>query len=87
VIIYKQVLELTQLQEFELPEYTEILSVQFQGTQLVMWYKFNEAVIQRKVLYEIQIVGTGQSFEQNEFNYICSVQQGPFVWHIFERSI
>jgi len=87
MIIYKQVLELTQLQEFELPEYTEILTVQFQGNQLCMWYKFNDTVIQRKVLYEIQIVGTGQSFEQNEFNYITTVQQGPFVWHIFERSL
>jgi len=86
MIIYKQVLQLTELQEIELPEYSEILTVQFQKDDLCMWYKFNEAT-EKTVKYELKIVGTGHTFTQNEFNYISTVQQGSYVWHIFERTL
>jgi hypothetical protein len=35
------------------------------------------------------VVGTGHdlSLSQNEMTYLASVQDGPFVWHVFEGHL
>jgi hypothetical protein len=67
----------------EMPIGAKILSIQNQDDRLYIW-----ALVDTDAECEFRyftIVGTGHDFpEADEFNYINTIQDGPFVWHIFE---
>lgn len=82
--IYKYPLKITDVQEIELPVDYQILSAQLQNGVINLWALVDPCV--RKYKITILIHGTGHplaSFENKKF--ISTVQQGPLVWHIFER--
>lgn len=64
-----------------------ILDVQIQNGQLVAWATVCDRQPNRKILFKI--FGTGWECEDNfEFGtYLKTVQDGPWVWHIFAQEI
>ncbi len=81
-IIYKYTLEVASLQTLELPAGARLLTAQMQGDALRLWAIVNpdHPTEGRTIL----ISGTGNPFPEGTVAYIATVQQGPFVWHIFE---
>ncbi len=68
-----------------LPEGAEILSVQGQGDQLVLW-----AIVDPSLNVEprlLSIYGTGNPFQSDHARYIGTAQVNAFVWHVFEEPI
>ena len=82
-VIYKYPLEEgIGSQQVELPAGARILCAQMQGPSLFLW-----AIVNPVHPFEHRnffVVGTGQPFPEGTASYISTVQQGPFVWHVFE---
>jgi len=77
--IYKYKLE----DSVEMPIGAKILSIQMQNNRPYIW-----ALVDTDAECEFrhfEIIGTGHDFpEADNFTYINTFQDGPFVWHIFE---
>lgn len=60
------------------------LCVQMQNDQLCLWAEVDpeQALAWKHVL----IVGTGHPFHPQGFDYVGTVQDGPFVWHCYMES-
>lgn len=69
-------------QMVSMPKGAEILTVQVQAGHTCLWAHVdpNEELEPRK----IYIVGTGHPTPADAWRYIGTIQQPPFVWHIFE---
>lgn len=81
--IFKYPLTRSTSQKVSMPEGAVILTAQMQGGTLCLWAKVkpdNEPTMRR-----IRIFGTGQYFT-GEPSYIATVQDGQFVWHVFEET-
>lgn len=81
--IYKQQIEIIDRQEIEMPQQSEILSVQFQGKNLCVWYGCDPSLPKQKKV--ILIYGTGHPINNFAIRYIFTVQNDGLVWHIFEE--
>lgn len=66
-----------------IPEGGEILSAQDQSRTICVWALVDpEAALKPR---DIRIFGTGSLLNVPErAKFIGTVQQGPFVWHVFE---
>jgi|WetSurMetagenome_2_1015567.scaffolds.fasta_scaffold144668_5 hypothetical protein len=78
--IYKYSLELALSPIVTMPKGAEVLSVGVQHDIIVLWAKVDPMAANR--WYQFYVVGTGYDAPDNA-KYIGTVQQGPFVWHIF----
>lgn len=81
--IWKFALALTGSQEIRMPENAQILSVQYQADNLVLWAIVNPAkpIVPRTIM----IFGTGHLLPDLDLrNFIGTVQDGGLVWHVFE---
>jgi len=68
--------------EISMPADAELLQVQDQGGTITIW-----AVVEPKaarVMRRFRIVGTGHAFDVEPLEYLGTVQQGAYVWHVFE---
>ncbi len=69
----------------EMPKEAEILSVQIQNGQMFnacIWAKVNpENELEKR---QFVVIGTGHTFDDTNYEYIGTYQDGPFVWHLFE---
>lgn len=84
--IWKFPLTVTDYQTLTMPEGAEILSVQDQDGALCLWALVDPQAPMVERL--IEVFGTGHPIPTNmgiSRNYLASVQQGRFVWHVFER--
>lgn len=80
--IWKFPLAITDQQAISMPSYADIVSVQRQGDSLCLWaIVAPENPQQRR---DIRIVGTGHPMPDDRLVFIATVQDGPFVWHVFE---
>jgi hypothetical protein len=80
--IFKYPLAIVHEQTIEMPKHSKILCVQMQGGVLCLWAAVNpDALMEKRI---ISIVGTGNPTSVNLDGYIGTVQQGYYVWHIFE---
>ena len=95
-MIYKLTLPIVDRQTVKLPYNARILSAQLQYDQLRVWYQFDletAAEIRNTQLTEVQflIIGTGnactieQESQLAESVFLGTVQQTPFVWHVFYK--
>jgi hypothetical protein len=84
MVIYKITLELTTYQDINLEYDAEILAIQPQDDDIVLWYKCTEGL--HTIRRTIEIIGTGRTFEKANRKYLSTVQMSGFVWHIFERG-
>jgi len=89
--IYKYELPLGLSPIIEMPYDAEILSIQSQDGKIQIW-----AIVDDKDMLvgrQFHILGTGNGFPQevgyaiagNAFKHHATVQQGEFVWHVFEN--
>ena len=72
----------------EMPKGAEILTIDIQNGQMFnaqMWVKVDTENEVEKRMFEV--IGTGQNFDDTNRKYIGTYQDGPFVWHVFEKDI
>lgn len=80
--IYKYPLQLTDTQVIMMPRRAEILDVQVQKGQIQLWAMVD--VEEPLTPRTFHIIGTGNKFTKKGRRYISTIQDGAFVWHIFE---
>lgn len=66
----------------QMPKDAKILTVQNQDGEEHLWALVNP--INELEVRKFIIIGSGQSFDDTDANYIGTYQQPPFVWHLFE---
>jgi hypothetical protein len=85
--IYKFPVDITGTQTLMLPNGSEFLTFQVQNEKPFVWVKFNTECEYRLEPRVLMVVGTGHEFNlaTPSDKYIGTIQQPPFVWHLFER--
>lgn len=83
-VVFKYVLPLRHASLVEMPLGADILSIQDQRGDLTLWALVNSNE-QQTVVREFTVVGTGHLFKAHGHRHVASVQQGAYVWHVFER--
>ena len=84
----KQIWKYSLENVIEMPKGAEILTVDIQNGQMFnaqMWVKVNTENEMEKRMFEV--IGTGQNFDDTNRKYIGTYQDGPFVWHVFEKDL
>ena len=84
----KQIWKYSLENVIEMPKGAEILTVDIQNGQMFnaqMWVKVDTENEMEKRMFEV--IGTGQNFDDTNRKYIGTYQDGPFVWHVFEKDI
>jgi hypothetical protein len=72
----------------EMPKGAEILTIDIQNGQMFnaqMWVKVDTENEMEKRMFEV--IGTGQNFDDTNKKYVGTYQEGPFVWHVFEKDL
>jgi len=67
--------------ELEMPKGAKILSCQMQKDILCIWALVDKFKSTKKSVFNVY--GTGLDIDPTDKEYISTVQNGPFVWHIF----
>lgn len=83
--IYKYPLAVLDEQEVSMPGRAVVLCAQIQSGALCLWARvWTESPLEKRTFL---IVGTGNSFPESKLppKHIGTVQNGPFVWHVFEK--
>lgn len=83
IVIYKYTLEFTdETQEVLIHKNATILTAQFQFGNICVWAAVDpdEPYEHRKFV----IIGTGHGTVPSSANYVGTVQQSSYVWHVFE---
>ena len=80
----KQIWKYTVENIIEIPKGAEVLTVQMQGPfNPCIWVKVDpENELEKR---QFVVIGTGQSFDDTNYEYIGTYQDGPLVWHLFEK--
>ena len=81
LVIWKYVLELVDVQKVQMPRNAKILSVAKQGDIICLWAMVNPEVATTG--RDIAIVGTGNPCWCSGWDFVGTVVDEPFVWHIF----
>jgi len=81
--VWKYPLVITDRQPIALPAGAQIRTVQLQAGVVCVWAEVEPAA--RLQPRTIVIVGTGHTLPTTALVYLGSVQQGPFVWHVYEE--
>lgn len=84
----KQIWKYSLENVIEMPKGAEILTIDIQNGQLFnaqMWVKVDTENEVEKRMFEV--IGTGQNFDDTNRKYIGTYQDGPFVWHVFEKDL
>ena len=64
-----------------MPDGAEVIHVGVQGDTVVAWATVDTRA--RLAEYRFQVVGTGHPLPDRLGFHAGTVQQGPFVWHVF----
>lgn len=81
--VYKYPLLLEDRQLLSLPFGAKPLTVQLQNDALCLWALVDTDTDAESVPYYFAVCGTGHPVPAGDWDYLTTVQQGPFVWHIF----
>lgn len=82
--IFKYTLELTDVQALHLPSESKILHVDVQNENICLWaLVYENWPVESRM---IRIVGTGHPVDTADLIHLGTVQQGPYVWHVFEQK-
>lgn len=87
--IWKETLQMTNVQDVSLPVGAEILSVAVQGETIAVWFRCSPYEIIREKRTFV-ICGTGHSTpDPQSAKYLGTVlmQGGMYVWHVFVRNL
>lgn len=80
--IWKFELKLNVFQEIEMPNHADIRHVGLQNDTICLWAEVRPE--NQKVMRKFYVVGTGHPIPTQARLYVGSVQQPPFVWHIYQ---
>lgn len=84
--IHKIYLGDTPEQLIELPSGMEILDIQLQDSNWVLWYRFYKEML-TKEKWRVYRIGTGHDAPDHCAKHVSSVQVGPLVWHFFVEML
>jgi len=79
--IWKYELDRAGATVLQMPAGATIIHVALQGTFICLW-----AIVDPRLPKEprcISVYGTGNPLDQEARNHLGTVQEGPFVWHVF----
>jgi hypothetical protein len=62
-----------------------IIRVGSQSRGVVTFWEEHSALGDNKVLHHFEVFGTGHRIPDG-FEYVGSVDDGPFVWHLYEEK-
>lgn len=85
MVIYKYSITHKSVQTIELPIHSQILCVQLQFGKPFIWVRIpnpEAPTIERT----FEFSGTGEEIDNTIRQYIGTWQEGPFVWHLFEKA-
>jgi hypothetical protein len=84
ITIHKYQFEIADKVVIEMPIGADILSVQIQNGKPTIWAKVETTYKEEKKVF--RIYGTGHELDlfAMEGRYLATIQQGQFVWHIFD---
>lgn len=88
-VVWKYPLAVTDVQDVPLHDSARILSVQMQGHTLCLWALVNPSLAHNGQSRKVRVVGTGHVEDDMlalAFDFVGTVQDVPFVWHIFAES-
>ena len=85
-VIYKYIIQITDVQTIEVPIEHKLLDIQFQQDNLCAWVLVLPS--EKTVDFKLRIIGTGNKTDiefLEEYKYLKTVQMlnGAMVWHIF----
>lgn len=83
--IYKYPIQLTDQQIIHLPLYAKIISAQLQNGVICLWAILDPEAVD--LTRRIVIAGTGHPMPDLPLRFIDTVQDGSFVWHVFEEIV
>lgn len=69
--------------ELMMPEGAKILDAQDQAGTWCLWAIVSPEKPRQK--RKFRVFGTGHELPEGHFGYIGTIQQEPFVWHVFEE--
>ena len=78
--IYKYTLDRSVRCVLDMPMDSRVLCVQMQGGEICLWAEVDPAFAKFERVY--CVIGTGRECPVG--NYIGTVQENGFVWHIYE---
>ena len=81
--IWEFPLEFAPRQAITMPKGAKLLTVQTQQDTICIWAIVSPAAPQETRVFII--VGTGDDLDDGTGEYLGTVQQGPYVWHLFEE--
>lgn len=67
-----------------IPKYSKFVMFGIQDGQAYAWFEIQED--QPKVTRNLFVVGTGHPI-LNDVTHLASIQDGPYVWHLYEGEI
>lgn len=83
--IYKYPIKVTDVQEVKMPFGAKIICAQLQNEVVTLWAECE--TFNSNTSRTIEIFGTGHQIDgQYSRTYVGTVQQGGFVWHVYERT-
>ncbi len=82
--VWKFPLGRASIQDVQMPRDAQILHVGLQGGWLNVWAGVDPVFRDDTVPRRIQVVGTGHEELPDNVWHLGTVQQGPYVWHVFE---
>ena len=68
-----------------MPSGAQILCVKTQGLGVFLWAKVNPE--NETEMRSFFIMGTGNPMRHHGTTYIGTVQDGDFMWHVFEKGV
>ena len=67
----------------EIPKGAKFLHLDIQNQDICLWFQVdpeNEIEIR-----SFEIIGTGWEFKDDNLNYIGTINNGLYIWHIYEK--
>ena len=79
--IWKYPIKITDHQDVSMPSGAVALTVQMQAGALTLWALVNpDAPTEPR---RVRVIGTGHPCNVEAFDYVGSVQDRAFMWHVF----
>ena len=83
-VIWKYNIDITDYQVINTRADADFLTVQMQGFYPCIWVAVDTEKENKE--YVIEVFGTGNPIPDHDRDYIGTIQESAFVWHVFVRD-
>lgn len=73
-------------QKIEMPQGAIIRTVQMQGETITLWAECKNGEDVETEKRDIEVYGTGRNIGEHDVEYIGTVQERGYVWHVYENK-